>query len=66
MLYYLWLAQEGRLTDDPAQMSTTTQRWPTTMTGLILALGAALVWGAGSCPAASKPNILFILIDDMG
>ena len=36
------------------------------MTGLILVLGVALAWGAGSCPAASKPNILFILIDDMG
>ncbi len=36
------------------------------MTGLILVLSVALAWGAGSCPAASRPNILFILIDDMG
>lgn len=36
------------------------------ISGLILAVGPVLLGGAGSCLAGSKPNILFILIDDMG
>ncbi|MBB07997.1 MAG: hypothetical protein CMN03_07005, partial [Roseibacillus sp.] len=36
------------------------------ISGLILAVGPVLLGGAGSCLAGPKPNILFILIDDMG
>ena len=59
------LAPEGDLPDDPGPMAERFQRF-LPMVVRVVTLCVTLACGAGACLAGARPNILFILIDDMG